>query len=130
MTFYSPNQKLYKNICKIKNVRNYDLGKVAKFQDSRLNDFGAILKIQRGVESNPHRRNRINRCFLKCQNTTNTHLPCTSNRTDCCVRNNNGIYSVKFSFPWDEVKCKSKFMTSMLQNIVEFSIHLINGYFI
>ena len=29
---------------KTKNVRNYDSGKVAKFQDAKLSDFGVNLK--------------------------------------------------------------------------------------
>ena len=41
-------------MCKTKNVRNYDLGKVAKFQDAELSGFGVNLKkTQGGVESDP-----------------------------------------------------------------------------
>ena len=41
-------------MCKTKNVRNYDLGKVAKFQDAKISGFGVNLKKpQGGVESPP-----------------------------------------------------------------------------
>ena len=35
-------------MCKTKNVRNYDLGKVAKFQDAELSGFGVNLKKPQG----------------------------------------------------------------------------------
>ena len=47
-------------MCKTKNVRNYDLGKVAKFQDAKSKGFGVILKnTTGGVESTPPRPNRV-----------------------------------------------------------------------
>ena len=36
---------------KTKNVRNYDSGKVAKFQDAKLSGFGEILKKNTGGHS-------------------------------------------------------------------------------
>ena len=46
---------------KTENVRNYDSGKVAKFQDAKISGFGVNLKKpQGGVESTPPRPNRVN----------------------------------------------------------------------
>ena len=57
---YSPNQKWYKKMCKTKNVRNYDSGKVAKFQDAKISGFWVNLKKpQGGVESTPPGPNRV-----------------------------------------------------------------------
>ena len=39
VTLYSPNQKRYKKMYKTENVRNYDSGKVAKFQDAKISGF-------------------------------------------------------------------------------------------
>ena len=36
-------------MCKTKNVRNYDSGKVAKFQDTKFNGFPVILNNTGGV---------------------------------------------------------------------------------
>ena len=47
---------MYKN----KNVRNYDSGKVAKFQDAKLIGIGVNLKkTTGGVESTPPELNRV-----------------------------------------------------------------------
>ena len=48
VTLYSPNQKRYKKMYKTKNVRNYDSGKVAKFQDAKISGFGVNLKKPQG----------------------------------------------------------------------------------
>ena len=48
VTLYSPNQKRYKKMYKTKNVRNYDSGKVAKFQDAEISGFGVNLKKPQG----------------------------------------------------------------------------------
>ena len=45
---------------KTKNVRNYNSGKVAKFQDAEISGFGVNLKKpQGGVESTPPGLNRV-----------------------------------------------------------------------
>ena len=45
---------MIQKMCKTRNVRNYDSGKVAKFQDAKVSGFGINLKkTQGGVESTP-----------------------------------------------------------------------------
>ena len=47
---------------KTENVRNYDSGKVAKFQDAKISGFGVNLKKTRGGGGiHPPRLNRVNR---------------------------------------------------------------------
>ena len=48
VTLYSPNRKQYKKMYLTKNVRNYELGKVWKFHDAKLNGFRVILKRPQG----------------------------------------------------------------------------------
>ena len=54
-------------MCKTKNVRNYDSGKVAKFQDAKLSGFGVNLKKPQGGGGihPPPRPNRVNPSFTK-----------------------------------------------------------------
>ena len=55
VTLYSPNQKRYKKMYKTENVRNYDSGKVAKFQDAKISGFGVNLKKPQGGGIHPPR---------------------------------------------------------------------------
>ena len=52
-------------MCKTKNVHNYELGKVAKFQDAELSGFGVNLKKPQGRGGNlPPRPNRVKNLFF------------------------------------------------------------------
>ena len=56
-------------MCKTKNVRNYDLGKVTKFQDAELNGFWVILKKPQGCGIHPHRPNMVKGYFISNKNS-------------------------------------------------------------
>ena len=43
-----PKPKKIQKMYKTKNVRNYDSGKVAKFQDAKISGFGVNLKKPQG----------------------------------------------------------------------------------
>ena len=47
--------EFFKKMYKTKNVRNYDSGKVAKFQDAKISGFGVNLKKHRGGWGPPPR---------------------------------------------------------------------------